>query len=175
MAGRQPHRNNYSQRRRTISWLIGMASTERPRDKGTRRGYPDSGEKPALSRGCVASAVGGCEVQHGFLYHGANEPQAVALPPRFGGRAGHVHARDALPVGWVARQETPKTAAPTASGSSVLPRHRGGRARADWQLNCRRGWPTADASPRLYSWVPDRACRTFYIIEHQWLYVSHRK
>jgi hypothetical protein len=50
------------------------------------------------------------EVQHGKLYHGANEPQAVVLPLRRGGRcSGHVRARHALPVGWVARQEARKT------------------------------------------------------------------
>ena len=78
-------------------------------------------------------AVDSSKIQHGIeLYQRATEPQAVALPPRsVGGRCfGHVHARHALPLGWVASQEAPTSAALTASRLAIKSALMGGHRRS---------------------------------------------
>ena len=138
VAGRQPHRNHYTHCHRRSKRLIGMAyHGNLVRQRHTSRALRQRRENRFVGRGRVLS-VGPSEVQHGTeLYQRANEPQAVTLPPRQrgGGRAGLGRARHAFPLGWVARQGARETAALTASGRSMLPRHYGGRARADCQLN----------------------------------------
>ena len=129
----------------------GSISTGRPSDKGTPRGHRVSDEKTAWSGGCVASPSNHPTpawkrtVPAGQRTAGGCAPSAPGRWTLFWPRPCERRA----PSGVGRPSGGPTSAALTASGSSMLPRHHGGPARADWQLHCRRGWPTADATPAL--------------------------